>query len=550
MSAWFLRSWTHPLLGLMGMLCLVFVLPHLMSKSPITLYEGWPANPQQRASLLREYGFERSLPVQYTLWLQRLVTGQWGASRYYQRPVFHDIIQGLGLTLLLLLWTLLASGLIILGLWGLHRLAPWFTALFPQHHILCLLEAAPGFLGAIFLRELIIWQLGWVSMANLPLFEPYYFLNPLYMLLPALPLTLTPLRLWYTRPQGHLTLQLTLRERWQNFRVNLCPALELFLLEVSLTESVFAFPGLGHVGIEALKRRDVPVLQGFMLCTGVLYLLVRLWCTGRQACPQHHASPWAFEPVLSSQKRIWGLVLLLTVVLLAPTWIRYDPMEIHSRDQFLAPGYRYTLGTDFLGRDILSRTLQGFRSSLPRVLGVTLLIGGVSWLILGSTRRRSRWFGMLWQGGLAFAASLPSYILAFMAFLICESQRWSLEIALASAGLPAAARLLTTPVSRAPYLAQLASLGSGMLVLEVVFTFLNLHTESYTSAWGSDLRHGMHYGHINIWMVIAPACAITWSRYSLQQLSQTSPPSPPRYAEERSKVPATTRQNASEDGSK
>jgi ABC-type dipeptide/oligopeptide/nickel transport system permease subunit len=52
----------------------------------------------------------------------------------------------------------------------------------------------------------------------------------------------------------------------------------------------------------------------------------------------------------------------------------------------------------------------------------------------------------------------------------------------------------------------------------VTFYFLNLNTESFTPTWGGDLRHGMHYGHINIWMVLAPTLAVAWSRYSFHQL--------------------------------
>ena len=64
----------------------------------------------------------------------------------------------------------------------------------------------------------------------------------------------------------------------------------------------------------------------------------------------------------------------------------------------------------------------------------------------------------------------------------------------------------------------LAQLGGLVLLLEVTFYFLNLNTESFTPTWGSDLRHGMHYGHINIWMVLAPSLAVVWSRYSFHQL--------------------------------
>jgi ABC-type dipeptide/oligopeptide/nickel transport system permease subunit len=68
-----------------------------------------------------------------------------------------------------------------------------------------------------------------------------------------------------------------------------------------------------------------------------------------------------------------------------------------------------------------------------------------------------------------------------------------------------------------------AQLGGFVLLLEVTFYFLNINTESFMPMWGSDLRHGMHYGHINIWMVLAPSLAVVWSRYSFHQLCYSMP---------------------------
>jgi ABC-type dipeptide/oligopeptide/nickel transport system permease subunit len=215
--------------------------------------------------------------------------------------------------------------------------------------------------------------------------------------------------------------------------------------------------------------------------------------------------------------------MLAVVTVWAPALLRYDPMEIHSHDQFLAPGYRYTLGTDFLGRDVLSRTVKGFRSSIPRVLCLTALIGGVSWLMLGRTHGPRRFLSLLWRGGLTLFYAIPAFILAFMAFIVCENRPWALEIALTIAGLPVAAQLITGQATLLQRAAQLAQLGGLMLLLEVTFYFLNFSTESFAPTWGSDLRHGMHYGHINIWMVLAPACAIVWSRYSLHRLGSGFP---------------------------
>jgi ABC-type dipeptide/oligopeptide/nickel transport system permease subunit len=57
-----------------------------------------------------------------------------------------------------------------------------------------------------------------------------------------------------------------------------------------------------------------------------------------------------------------------------------------------------------------------------------------------------------------------------------------------------------------------------MLFLHLIFLFLNLSPESLTPTWGSDIRLGMHYNHINMWLVIAPGLAFTWSRYTFQYL--------------------------------
>src|SRR5215510_16133922 len=119
-----LRYWSLKLIGLGGMALAVFALPHLISRQPVTLYENWPTNTQQRARLISDYGFDRSLPTQCALWVQRLFTGQWGASRYSNRPVFHDIWLATSLTSLLLLWALLACSLGIAILWSIRYLAP------------------------------------------------------------------------------------------------------------------------------------------------------------------------------------------------------------------------------------------------------------------------------------------------------------------------------------------------------------------------------------------------------------------------------------------
>src|SRR5262249_54989557 len=177
--------------------------------------------------------------------------------------------------------------------------------------------------------------------------------------------------------------------------------------------------------------------------------------------------------------------------------------------------------------DVLSRTVEGFRSSIPRVLCLTVLVGGVSWLGLSYQRGLRGVLTLVCRGGLTLLHAIPSFVLAFMVFIVFEHQPRALDIALTLACLRVAAQLFTGQMALIQRIAQLAQLGGLVLLLEVTFYFLNLSSESFIPTWGSDIRHGMHYGHINIWMVLAPSCAVIWSRYSLYQLSHGLPCHPP-----------------------
>ena len=70
---------------------------------------------------------------------------------------------------------------------------------------------------------------------------------------------------------------------------------------------------------------------------------------------------------LRSRKAVIGILVLLVIAgaaLLAPRLAPYPVTEMHATDRFSPPGGRYPLGTDFFGRDLFSRILFGYRTSL------------------------------------------------------------------------------------------------------------------------------------------------------------------------------------------
>lgn len=523
MSASRLYPWGLRLLSVWGILLVAFALPYLPPGPPLAVFESWPRDHEQRQRLVAAYGFDRSLPVQYGLWMQRLVTGQWGTSRFYNRPVFHDVLRATGSTLVLLLWTALVYS-VWLALCKAGRCLLLGRGSSPSNgRYLLFLETLPTFLVAVIVHDIAIWHLGWVTLTNVALFAPYHYLNPIIMFLPASVLALTPLIHWHTRGQ-HVQMDCAqshwqrLGRHWRQLCSVLHPLLGFFLMEVLLTEYVFALPGLGRFGVDVVKRRDFAAIQGFIVSLGVLYLLLHSMF---KAGAKHRTD--SDTPDIPDTRRalfssIWGLLLLLSLTLWASQLWLYDPTEIHTRDQLLRPNARYILGTDFLGRDVLSRALAGFRSTMPRILVVTTLTAVASGLLLSMCWMLPDRLKGVWHASLAVFEALPPFLLALLAYVVVSHVSWPLETAFTIACVPITLQLASRRRAWLHQLATLAYVAELVLLLHVSFFYLNLIPEPISPTWGGDIRIGVNYSHVNIWLVLAPTLAVSWSRLVFRKL--------------------------------
>ena len=527
MSTGRLQYWSLKCLSLVGLTLVVFALPYLMPGSPLALYVAWPDDRVQQARLVADYALDRPLPYQYGRWLQRIVTGEWGQSRFYPRLVAADIWTATGRTLVLLAWTACAFGLCLLSQWGWRQWRPPTKPATGCLTLLVFVAILPSFIVALVGRETLVWQLGWISLAHIPTFAPMYLFNPLYMLLPAVVLALTPSAIW-------LAATPTAGAR-QRFELWFRPLLGTFLLQVFLTEQVLSMRGLGMIGLAAFKRRDIPMVQGFLLCAGLLYLLLQLaldWQARRQqsgALQTGVTSDAIADP--PARHRLYSglcwLAILIALAIWAPQLTSHDPADIHSSDQLLYPGYRYLLGTDFLGRDVLSRTLEGFRSAIPRAFVVIGCAGGLGGILFGFSCLLPR---PLRRGvGISFTMlqGLPLFLLTFVVFLIVESYEWALEMAMVISCTPLAYQLLSTPEPWRDRILSLARIGAHALLITAVFRLLNIVSDSSTPTWGADIRFGMRYSQSNVWLLLAPSLALIWSYYSFYRLGHALPPPAP-----------------------
>jgi len=237
------------------------------------------------------------------------------------------------------------------------------------------------------------------------------------------------------------------------------------------------------------------------------------------------------------------LILLFIAVAALSPWISpYSPLEQH-RDAIMArPGGGFLMGTDELGRDVLSRVLAGARTSLL-IAVATLIIGGVIGLVSGVV---SGYFGGTWidnviQRAMDTLMAIPAIVLLlFVAALLGPSVRNTI-IALTILVIPSinrvargellrireetyieAARAVGCSTPRilmryalpnlmAPLYVVLSLLFANVIIAESALSFLGIGTPPPTPSWGRMLSEGSRYLEIAPWVAVFSGLALSVS---------------------------------------
>lgn len=232
------------------------------------------------------------------------------------------------------------------------------------------------------------------------------------------------------------------------------------------------------------------------------------------------------------------VVVLLAAALFAPWLAPYAPTRIFPGAEIRPPGPEFLLGTDEVGRDILSRVLHGARVSLgvaiPSValavvggttVGVSLgYWGGAPDLVA------MRLFDILFAFppillAIALVAALgPSPVNLVLTIAVLTLPQFAVlargaTLALTPQDFVQAARALGASHARilgrhvlpnlAATLAVQASLSLSIVILvEAALSFLGLGTQPPAPSWGGMLSRGRQYMTIAPWLVLAPGLAI------------------------------------------
>jgi len=252
--------------------------------------------------------------------------------------------------------------------------------------------------------------------------------------------------------------------------------------------------------------------------------------------------PWAvLTPVL----------LLVAMAALAPWIIPYDPSEQDYSVILEGPSAAHWLGTDYLGRDILSRLITGARVSLSAMsivlisaLFIGVIIGSFAGYVGGKTE-------LILISAIDIVLSLPSLIIALALIGIIGPGYWSMITALTLAWWANYARMSRAVVVselHLPYIEAARVMGSGhlriffrhilphVLTLVIVYasadagalvlaiatlSFLGLGVEPPTPEWGQMLVDGMSYLEEFPLLVIVPGIALTLTVVSFNLLGES-----------------------------
>jgi len=285
---------------LLGVSIVVFAVLHLSPGDPAEIMLGPQATHDDISRLRTELGLDEPLPVQYARWMGRVLQGDLGRSLWMKRPVLGEVLRRFQATVILTASALLLSTLggIALGVLSAARR----NSLVDRLSALASLFGAsmPSFwLGIVLMVIFALW-LGWLPASGM--FAPYGgggvgdLLS--HLVLPTITLAAASLTIIArltrstmldvlgqdyvrtARAKGVRESFVVVRHALRNALIPTVTVVGVqagYLLGGAvLTETVFAWPGVGTLMVQGILARDFPLVQGCVLVIALGFVLVNL----------------------------------------------------------------------------------------------------------------------------------------------------------------------------------------------------------------------------------------------------------------------------------
>lgn len=289
MSALLIRSMGRALLVLVAVASLVFAMVQL-SGDPLAGFVPPGASPETKAAIREQLGLDRPVAVQYVDFLGRAARGDFGDSWRARRPAMTIVLERLPATLRLTVAAIVIAILVGggLGLLAARRPGGIIDAL---TRLLALLgQATPGFwLGTMLIQLFAVrWKVlpssgsdGWRALVLPAVTLAIYPAGIIARLLRGALIDVRGVD--YARTaiaKGLAPGSVLTRHLLPNA---VLPVLGYVGLQVSfllggavVVESVFAYPGVGRLAMQAVADRDLPVVQAFVVVLAAMILIVNL----------------------------------------------------------------------------------------------------------------------------------------------------------------------------------------------------------------------------------------------------------------------------------
>ena len=287
---------TLPVMGIVALF--VFSLLYIAPGDPAAVIAGDQASPADVERIRQSLGLDRPFLVQFGSWSWNIVHGDLGTSIFTNLPVAKMIAQRIEPTLSLMAITLVLTILVAVPL---GVLAAWKAGSWMDRGIMAFAVFAfslPVFVVGYVLAYVFALQFEWLPVQGYtplsngvwPWFQnlilPALALGSVYIALIARITRASMLEVLQqdyvrtARAKGLGQSSILFVHALKNAAVPIVTVIgigiALLIGGAVVTESVFAIPGLGRLTIDAILRRDYPVIQGIVLLFSFLYVLVNL----------------------------------------------------------------------------------------------------------------------------------------------------------------------------------------------------------------------------------------------------------------------------------
>ncbi len=301
MSRYILRRLLQMIPLLLGISIIIFLVIQAAPGGPETVFlsTGRFVDPEIMEQYRVRLGLDKPIPVQYVRWLGAALSGDLGYSYKAARPVLDMIVERLPATAELMIVSFLLAAIIALPMGIYSALRPYSLFDLMGTSVSFLGIAMPVFWFGLILQLFFAVQLGWLPTSGRGAVGATGFWNHVkYLILPGIVLSLRYIAGWSrymrtsflgvinadyirtARAKGMGERRVVFGHALKNAAI---PVVSVMALDLAglfsgavITETIFSWPGIGRLFIQAMFDRDYPLLMGILMLGSLMVVIFNL----------------------------------------------------------------------------------------------------------------------------------------------------------------------------------------------------------------------------------------------------------------------------------